>query len=225
MSDTANEFQRMYNASARALASIEKVAVALLLLPGDPASPAVADAYDEAITAICHLTGEKREAARDRMLRRGADVGAGASLAASSPTGDSPHCQVAGDPELTCQHQEAGGYRCEVLEPHSPIDCRISDHTVSHALAGNGYTCEAIDADKTPAAVPVPGREATDMDVYRSLTASPDSAAAVERLRVQMVAGDALGVREAVTGLRDFATAAQVAAVKRWLKAIAGREG
>lgn len=61
----------------------------------------------------------------------------------------------------------------------------------------------------------------TDEDVYRSLTATPDSAAAVERLRAQMVEGDAPGVREAVTGLRDFATGREVAAVKRWLKAAA----
>lgn len=79
MSDTAYELQRVYNASAQALVAIERVAVSILLMPGDPASSRVADAYDDAVSAICHLTGETREAARDRMRSRGADIGAGVS--------------------------------------------------------------------------------------------------------------------------------------------------
>jgi hypothetical protein len=64
----------------------------------------------------------------------------------------------------------------------------------------------------------------TDEEIYRSLTAKPESAAAVERLRGQMAGGDSYGVKEAVEGLLDFATHREVAAVKRYLKA-GGTEG
>jgi hypothetical protein len=65
----------------------------------------------------------------------------------------------------------------------------------------------------------------TDEDIYRSLTAKPESAAAVERLRVQMVEGDSYGVKGAVEGLLEFSTGREVAVVKRWLSATARREG
>lgn len=59
-------------------------------------------------------------------------------------------CQVA-DPALPlpCTAEESGGYRCEVYGPHTAH--RIGEHTIAHSLAGNGYTCAAIDARKDPA--------------------------------------------------------------------------
>lgn len=65
----------------------------------------------------------------------------------------------------------------------------------------------------------------TDEEVYRSLTSRPDSAAAVERLRVQMAGGDATSRREAADDLLDFATGREVAAVKRHLKAAVSAPG
>jgi len=63
------------------------------------------------------------------------------------PTGLMPRCQIA-DPQvqehLLCQHYESGGVQCENPEQHTD-DHWISEHTISHALAGNGYACTAFD--------------------------------------------------------------------------------
>lgn len=55
-------------------------------------------------------------------------------------------CQVA-DPSirLECKQTESGGKRCEVKGPHGITDHWISEHTIMHALAGNGYACSAIE--------------------------------------------------------------------------------
>lgn len=55
-------------------------------------------------------------------------------------------CQVA-DPGvyLSCGARESGGLRCERIDPHDDACGHwISDHTIAHAKAGNGYPCEAI---------------------------------------------------------------------------------
>jgi hypothetical protein len=46
---------------------------------------------------------------------------------------------------LTCPSRErrGDGYRCERLDPHGD-DHWISEHTIKHDLAGNGYPCSAI---------------------------------------------------------------------------------
>lgn len=55
-----------------------------------------------------------------------------------------PACQVANPSvELPCPHRESGGYRCEVTGPHTRH--AISEHTIEHGLAGNGYACSALD--------------------------------------------------------------------------------
>lgn len=55
-------------------------------------------------------------------------------------------CQVVAHVELNCPVRESGGYRCERRDPHGPDDRHaISAHTIAHALAGNGYSCAAID--------------------------------------------------------------------------------
>lgn len=52
-------------------------------------------------------------------------------------------CQVNGDPILPCPEMN-GGYQCEYLGagPHRHF---IGNHTIEHALAGNGYYCSAIE--------------------------------------------------------------------------------
>lgn len=63
------------------------------------------------------------------------------------PAGLTPHCQIA-DPQVQeqvpCQHQESGGVQCENPDPHTD-DHWISELTISHALAGNGYACTAFE--------------------------------------------------------------------------------
>lgn len=53
-------------------------------------------------------------------------------------------CQEAhvGTDQLTCPARESGGYQCEVIGPHERH--AIGDHTIRHALMGNGYTCRSI---------------------------------------------------------------------------------
>lgn len=46
------------------------------------------------------------------------------------------------DDFLTCTARESGGMRCEVAGPHT--EHWISDHTIRHWLAGNGYACSAV---------------------------------------------------------------------------------
>lgn len=57
-----------------------------------------------------------------------------------------PLCQVA-HPEvreaLPCKYEESGGYQCENLEPHT-IEHKFGHHTITHSIAGNGYSCEAF---------------------------------------------------------------------------------
>lgn len=43
-----------------------------------------------------------------------------------------------------CARTDSAGVRCENLAPHSGTECRISDHTIRHSLAGTGYTCAEI---------------------------------------------------------------------------------
>ena len=45
--------------------------------------------------------------------------------------------------KLTCKARESGGYRCEVKGKHE--NHWIGRHTIEHALAGNSYSCEAIE--------------------------------------------------------------------------------
>lgn len=56
-------------------------------------------------------------------------------------------CQVAHQlPEACCGYrsEDPGSvYQCEVIGPHEKH--RIGDHTITHSLQGNGYTCVAID--------------------------------------------------------------------------------
>lgn len=52
-------------------------------------------------------------------------------------------CQARGGGQrLTCPERDSHGYRCEKRGPHT--DHWISEHTIQHALAGNGYSCAAI---------------------------------------------------------------------------------
>lgn len=54
-------------------------------------------------------------------------------------------CQVSNPGvELACNHEESGGYRCENPTPNHGDQHWISDHTIAHAMAGNGYACSAI---------------------------------------------------------------------------------
>ena len=43
---------------------------------------------------------------------------------------------------LICPSRESGGVQCEVVGVHS--EHWISDHTIRHSLAGNGWHCSAI---------------------------------------------------------------------------------
>lgn len=56
-------------------------------------------------------------------------------------------CQVGGiNPyrgRLECPERESGGFRCEVLGPHT--EHAMGAHTKTHALAGNGYLCATIE--------------------------------------------------------------------------------
>lgn len=44
---------------------------------------------------------------------------------------------------LPCKHFESSGYQCEKYGAHRAH--RVGEHTIRHALKGNGYTCEAIE--------------------------------------------------------------------------------
>lgn len=47
--------------------------------------------------------------------------------------------------DLPCPHREGGGRQCEMFGPHKvPEECALSEHTIRHARAGNGYACSAI---------------------------------------------------------------------------------
>lgn len=54
-------------------------------------------------------------------------------------------CQVRyrGLAQLTCDHRESGGKRCEELGEHEHH--RVGVHTIDHERAGNGYTCRSIE--------------------------------------------------------------------------------
>lgn len=54
-------------------------------------------------------------------------------------------CQVTGlgVSLLTCSRTDSRGYLCERTDPHTEGHW-ISQHTIDHALAGNGYTCESF---------------------------------------------------------------------------------
>jgi len=55
-------------------------------------------------------------------------------------------CQVNGRLSLQACGEKAGdgGYsRCEIIGPHERH--QVGRHTIEHALAGNGYACEAIE--------------------------------------------------------------------------------
>jgi hypothetical protein len=53
-------------------------------------------------------------------------------------------CQVADSGiELPCDAREGGGLRCERLDDHGDRH-EISQHTIEHSLAGNGYACESF---------------------------------------------------------------------------------
>ncbi|GAB3251800.1 hypothetical protein [Kineosporia babensis] len=43
-----------------------------------------------------------------------------------------------------CQKREGGGAQCE-LKPRHKGNCWISEHTIRHSIAGNGYHCGAIE--------------------------------------------------------------------------------
>lgn len=52
-------------------------------------------------------------------------------------------CQVRGVMDsITCPETDSGGVHCEKIGPHE--DHWISDHTIKHYLAGNGYPCDVI---------------------------------------------------------------------------------
>lgn len=56
-------------------------------------------------------------------------------------------CQIADSSvrdELPCPATDSHGVQCEVIGPHEPDGHRVSDHTIAHSLAGNGYPCLAI---------------------------------------------------------------------------------
>lgn len=57
-------------------------------------------------------------------------------------------CQIADSGiSLPCGDWESGGIRCERLDPHGPTEHWVSQHTIRHALAGNGYSCDAFIED------------------------------------------------------------------------------
>lgn len=58
----------------------------------------------------------------------------------------------------------------------------------------------------------------TDAEVYERLMGSPDSKLAIEWLGRELRQGDATSRKRAETDLRDYATAREVAAIKRHLK-------
>lgn len=67
-----------------------------------------------------------------------------------TPVGDwyellPPICQVAGvrTDELWCTHTDSHGYRCERIDEHT-TGHYIGQHTIDHALAGDGYACTAV---------------------------------------------------------------------------------
>lgn len=55
-------------------------------------------------------------------------------------------CQVqhVGEAQLTCDHHEGGGKRCERLDPHEDGGHRWGAHTIRHEMLGNGYMCQGI---------------------------------------------------------------------------------
>jgi hypothetical protein len=59
-------------------------------------------------------------------------------------------CQVA-DPSivLECPATESGGVRCERTGEHG-TDHAISNHTIMHSLAGNGYACQSFEPWSIP---------------------------------------------------------------------------
>lgn len=54
-------------------------------------------------------------------------------------------CQVVGANTrlLWCPAVDSHGYQCERTEEHTTGHW-IGMHTIDHALAGNGYTCDAV---------------------------------------------------------------------------------
>lgn len=56
-------------------------------------------------------------------------------------------CQANGVIEgLPCSWRESGGVQCENTKPgHGDDEHWISQHTIRHSLAGNGYTCDSVD--------------------------------------------------------------------------------
>ena len=56
-------------------------------------------------------------------------------------------CQVVTDVEdvLPCSYRESGGKKCERLDPHGDTGHFFGRHTITHEIAGNGYSCEYIE--------------------------------------------------------------------------------
>jgi hypothetical protein len=56
------------------------------------------------------------------------------------------NCKLAFDP---CPERDSGGVQCEEPYGHEydlfATPHRVSEHTIHHNLAGNGYTCEQVD--------------------------------------------------------------------------------
>lgn len=48
--------------------------------------------------------------------------------------------------QFPCKSRESGGVQCERLDEHGEDGHAISDHTIRHKLAGNGYACAAFSA-------------------------------------------------------------------------------
>lgn len=46
--------------------------------------------------------------------------------------------------DLPCKAVESGGVQCERAHQHGSSDHWVSEHTIAHYLAGNGYSCSAI---------------------------------------------------------------------------------
>lgn len=55
--------------------------------------------------------------------------------------------------QLTCPARESGGYQCEVMGDHEQH--AIGEHTIMHALIGNGYSCATAERRLRPEAAPV----------------------------------------------------------------------
>lgn len=55
-------------------------------------------------------------------------------------------CQVAGvgTDELFCPATESGGYRCEGVMRGPDHVHVIYPHTIRHAMAGSGFSCEEV---------------------------------------------------------------------------------